>query len=325
MSRHGLLQWTLRRLLIAVPVVIGVTALAFTLIHLAPGDPIYLLAGDGGSPAYYAEMRAKYGLDRPLVEQFVRYARAVLTLDLGYSFLYQARVSSVLRDHLPASLLLGSVALAIATLGGFVIGTLAAVWPSRTFDRTARAVASVMYAAPVFWTGQMLILVFAVKTHWFPVAGMTSACDVHSGFAYAVDLAWHLTLPAIALSLTFLAVVIRVSRASVLETMREPFVGAAAARGLRAIHVLRRHVIRHSWMPLVALVGQHATGLVTGAALTETLFGWPGLGFLVFHASIHRDYPLVTGAFVLISAGVVLLNALTDAIGAWLDPRIRLV
>lgn len=317
-------HWVVRRVLLAIPVVVGVTTLTFILIHLAPGDPIYVLAGDGGSPSYYAEMRGKYGLDRSLTEQFVRYVRAVATGDFGYSFMFQAPVVGLLIDHAAASLLLGLSSLAIATIAGFVAGTLCAVTRSRTLDAAVRGTASVAYAAPVFWTGQVLVILAAVKLGWFPVGGMSTAREPLTGIAHVADVARHLALPAITLALPFAAVVARVSRASVLEGLQEPFVRAIYARGLSQWGVVTRHVIPNALVPVVALVGQHAAQIVASAALTEALFGWPGIGYLVLHASLHRDYPLVTAAFIVISSSVVFVNAIADAACGWLDPRIRL-
>ncbi len=316
-------QWIGRRLLIALPVVAGITALTFVLIHVAPGDPIYALAGDGGSPAYYAEMRARYGLDRPLVAQFATYTRIVFSGDLGYSFMFQAPVSSVLIDHLPSSLLLGGAALLLAVVCGVTLGVLCSVAPGTWLDRSIRVVSAVIYAAPVFWTGQVLMLLVALRLGLLPVAGMSSVREPLSGLAFAADVARHLILPAVALSLPFIAVVTSVTRASVLGMLREPFIRAAAARGATRWGLVVRHAAPNAALPVTALIGQHAAGLVAGAALTESLFGWPGIGYLVLHASLHRDYPLVTGAFILISAGVVLVNVATDAACAWLDPRAR--
>lgn len=323
MSARPAWRWAARRLLLAVPVVVAVTTLTFILIHLAPGDPIYLLAGDGGSPAYYAEMRQKYGLDRPLAEQFVRYAWAALSGDFGYSFMYQAPVTTVLRQHAPASLLLGATALALATAGGLLLG-LVSVGVPRWADRSIRAVSSILYAAPVFWTGQILILVLAVRFGLVPVGGMTTAREPLEGLALARDIAWHLVLPAATLALPFLAIILRVTRAAALEVLREPFVQAAYARGLTVRRVIARHAAGHVWAPVTTLVGMQAGTIVAGAALTEALFGWPGVGYLVLHGSLHRDYPLVTGAFIAISAAVVLFNAVADALCAWLDPRLSL-
>ena len=323
-SRRSRTRWLLHRFVLATGVVIGVATLTFALIHLAPGDPIYALAGDGGSPEYYADMRAKYGLDRPLVEQFGRYASAVAVADFGYSFMYQAPVARVLAQHAPASLLLGFSALALATCGGFTIGMIAGARSHGPFDAVTRALASITYAAPVFWTGQVLIIVFAVKLRLLPAGGITSARDDLHGLRSAIDIARHLVLPAIALSLPFMAVVARVTRAAIREALREPYVLAAAARGVTRRRIVMKHAAANALAPIVALIGEHAAGVVAGAALTEAVFGWPGLGYLVLHASLHRDYPLVTATFIVISSSVVFFNAAADVVCTYIDPRITL-
>lgn len=317
-------RWLTRRALLAVLVVAGVTTLTFILIHLAPGDPIYLLAGDGGNASYYDAMRAKYGLDRPLLDQFARYVRGVMSGDFGYSFMYQQPVLRVLLDHLPATLLLGAASLLLAVALGFGAALVCITWPVRVVDAAVRGAASIAFSAPVYWTGQVFIVIAAVKLGVLPAGGITSARESLEGFRYTGDLLWHLLLPAFTLALPFAAVVTRVSRASMLETLHEPHVRAALARGLSRPRLILRHVARNALIPVVALVGQHAAQLLAGAALTETLFGWPGVGHLVLHAGAHRDYPLVTAAFIFISAGVVFFNVFTDAATAWLDPRVRL-
>ena len=317
-------RWVLGRSLLALVVVVGVATLTFALIHLAPGDPIYVLAGDGGSPSYYADMRAKYGLDQPIVDQFVRYTRAVAVADFGYSFMYQTPVARVLAQHAPASLLLGFTSLILATTGGFFLGLVTGARPNTALDGIARALTSLAYSSPVFWTGQVFIILLAVRLRILPAGGMTSArTDLH-GFAFAADVAWHLILPAVTLALPFLAVVARVTRAAVITALQEPFVIAATARGLSRTRIVYRHAAAMAFVPIVALVGEHAASVVAGAALTEALFGWPGLGYLVLHASLHRDYPLVTATFIVISSSVVFFNAATDAACAYLDPRITL-
>ncbi|MBA3638442.1 MAG: ABC transporter permease [Acidobacteria bacterium] len=314
----------MRRALFALLVVAGVTILTFVLIHLAPGDPVYLLAGDGGSPAYYDEMRARYGLDRPLAEQLRRYLSAITTLELGYSFMFQAPVAKVLLEHAPASLLLGTTALLLGTALGLLAGLVCVTARSGGVDGTVRGLASALYAAPVFWTGQVLIILLAVRAGAFPAGGMTSARESLTGLGWTTNVLWHLALPAFTLSLPLAAVVARVTRAAMLDVMREPFVLASAARGFSRLRLLLRHIAPNAMVPVVTLIGQYAGQMAAGAALVEALFGWPGLGYLVLHASLHRDYPLVTAAFIGISASVVSFNALTDAVCAWLDPRIRL-
>ena len=317
-------QWIARRALLALVVVAGVATLAFALIHMAPGDPIYVLAGDGGNPSYYADMRAKYGLDRPLVEQFARYASAVTRADFGYSFMFQAPVARVLAQHAPASLLLGFTSLALASSVGFLLGLATGARPNGALDAAVRVLTSVAYSAPVFWTGQVFIILLAVTLELLPAGGITSArADLH-GVRHIADVSRHLILPAITLALPFMSVVARMTRAAVIDALQEPFVIAAAARGLSRRRIVMRHAGALALIPVVAVVGEHAASVVAGAALTEALFGWPGLGYLVLHASLHRDYPLVIAAFIVISSAVVVFNAVTDAICAYLDPRITL-
>ena len=323
-SRQALGRWLVHRAILSAGVVAGITILTFVLIHLAPGDPVYLLGGDGGSPAYYDEMRARYGTDRPILEQLARYVLAVATLDFGYSFMFQAPVVGVLTSHAPASLLLGTAALVLGTIVGLLAGGLCAITRSRALDGVVRWVASMLYAAPVFWTGQVLILLLAVGAGVFPAGGMTTARESITGLARSGDVLWHLALPAVTLSLPLAAVIARVTRAAMLEVMLEPFVLATSARGITRLRIVIRHVGPNAMVPVATLIGQHVGNIAAGAALVEALFGWPGLGYLVLHASLHRDYPLVTAAFIGISASVVFFNALTDAVCAWLDPRIRL-
>ena len=320
----GTARWIVRRTILALVVVAGVATLTFVLIHLAPGDPIYVLAGDGGSPSYYADMRAKYGLDRTLLDQFIRYVGAVTRADFGYSFMFQAPVARVLAQHAPASLLLGFTALTLATGAGFLVGLATGARPNGVLDGGVRALSSVAYSAPVFWTGQVFIILLAVKLGLFPAGGITSARTDLRGVRYLADVARHLVLPAITLALPFLAVVARVTHAAVADALQEPFALAAKARGLGRTRIVMRHAAVIAAIPVVALVGEHAASVVAGAALTEALFGWPGLGYLVLHASLHRDYPLVTATFIVISASVVLFNAATDVACAYLDPRITL-
>lgn len=319
-----LTRWALRRVLFAAPVVLGITTLTFTVIHLAPGDPLYLLGGDGGSPAYYDDLRTKFGLDRPLVEQFVLFVRAAMTGDLGHSFTYDAPVVRVIAEHAVPSVLLSGSAFGLALAGGVGLALLSTLHGGRRFDAAVQAAAAIMYSAPVYWTGQVLIIVVAVHWGLLPVGGMTSARHSYTGIERAFDVLRHLVLPAVALSMPLLAVVTRIARASLADALTEPFTQAALARGLSRRRVVIAHAAPHMMVALVTLAGQHAPQIVAGAAITEYLFGWPGLGSVILHASLHRDFPLVTSAFLMISSAVVLANAAADAVCAWLDPRIRL-
>ena len=201
------LAWLAGRLLLALPVIAGITVLTFFLIHLAPGDPLYLLAGDGGSPAYYAEMRAKFALDRPLPEQFATYARALVSGDFGYSFTYEAPVLEVVTRYAPATVLLGTTALALSALGGAFLASISVMQRSPLLDGAIRVASALMYSAPVYWTGQVLILLVAVKAGLLPVGGLTTARETLSGATLAVDVLQHLVLPAVTLAIPFMAVI----------------------------------------------------------------------------------------------------------------------
>ena len=267
-------------------------------------------------------MRARYGLDQPLLSQFPTYTRLVFSGDLGYSFMFQAPVARVLLDHLPSSLLLGGAALAFAVVCGVTLGMLASIAPDTWLDRAIRVVMSVIYAAPVFWTGQVLMLLFALKLGLLPVAGMASVRESLAGVSYAADVTRHLILPAVVLALPFIAVVTSVTRASIIGMLGEPFIRAAAARGVSRWGLVVQHAVTQRG---AAGHGPDWTARRWSRRRrsADRIVCWPGIGYLVLHASLHRDYPLVTGAFIVISAGVVLVNVLTDAACAWLDPRTR--
>ncbi len=310
----------LRRGLQAVPVVFGILTLTFVLVHLAPGDPVVFMAGEGGTPDYYAEMRARYGLDRPLPVQYVTYLTAVLRGDLGQSFEYQMPVVAVIAGRLPATLLLTATALLIAVLGGVLAGLLTALAPGSILDGAVRAATSMLAASPVFWTGQLLLLAFAVTWPLFPVGGAASL----RGDAAApwLDAAWHLVLPAVCLSLGFLALLARVVRAGVIGELARDYVRAARARGTSRRRAAVRHAFANALVPAITLVGHQAGSLLTGAGLVEVVFGWPGLGRLLIDATGQRDYPLVIAMLVSVSILVVAANVVTDVLYAAVDPRI---
>ncbi len=313
-----------RRLLAAVPLVIGVMAIAFTLIHLAPGDPIQALAGDGGDAAYYAAMRARYGLDRPLPEQFGRYTLAILRGDLGYSFSYGQPVGRVIVGRLPATLLLTGTALALSTALGILLGVLTATRPHSALDHGVAVATLTAYAMPVFWLGQLLVLLFAVRLGLLPVQGMVSVREGYTGARHLLDVARHLALPALTLALPQLALTARLTRTGLREALAEEYIATARAKGLAERAVLWRHALRNALLPVVTALGGHVGVLLTGAALTETVFAWPGLGRLLLDAALKRDYPLLMAIFLLVSLVVVAANLLTDLVYTALDPRVRL-
>lgn len=317
------MQYVVQRLLQAVPVLFGLLVFNFVLVHTAPGDPIYLLAGQSGDAAYYAEMRARFGLDRPLYEQLARYILNVVQGDFGYSFAYRQPVFQVILSRAPATLLLSVTGLCIATLLGVWLGTVAACHVDRPADHLISTATLIGYSMPAFWLGQVLLIVFAAGLGLFPVQGMTTARGGYSGVRYVLDIAWHLVLPSVTLGLLQLALVTRLTRTSLLEVLAEDFVRTARAKGLRPRRVLYGHALRNALLPVVTVVGGHVGTLLAGAVLTEIIFAWPGLGRLLYDATLSRDYPLLMAMFLIVSASVVLVNLLTDLTYGLLDPRVR--
>lgn len=323
-ARSGSLgRYLIRRLLQAVPLVLGILVITFALIHLAPGDPLIFLAGEGGNAAFYAEMRARYGLDQPIIAQFGHYLATTLHGDFGYSFAYQQPVFRVILSRLPATLLLMGTALVLSTTIGLLMGIVAAIRPHSALDHGIAAFTLTAYAMPVFWLGQLLVLLFAVRLNLLPVQGMITVREGYTGIHHVLDVIRHLTLPALTLALPQLALTARLTRTSVREALAEDFISVARAKGLAERAVLWRHALRNALLPIVTVTGGHISVVLTGAALTETIFAWPGLGRLLLDAALKRDYPLLMAIFLLVSATVIVVNLITDLVYTLLDPRVR--
>ncbi len=323
-ARSGSLgRYLVRRLLQAAPLVLGILAITFVLIHLAPGDPLISLAGEGGNAAFYAEMRARYGLDQPLIAQFGHYIVTTLHGDLGYSFAYQQPVFRVILGRLPATLLLMGTALAFSTTVGLLMGIMTAIRPHSALDHGVAAFTLTAYAMPVFWLGQLLVLLFAVRLNLLPVQGMVTVRENYTGIHHVIDVIRHLTLPALTLALPQLALTARLTRTSLREALAEEYISVARAKGLTERAVLWRHALRNALLPIVTVTGGHISVVLTGAALTETIFAWPGLGRLLLDAALKRDYPLLMAIFLLVSATVIIVNLITDLAYTMLDPRVR--
>ena len=316
-------RYVLRRLLQVLPAVAGILIVTFVIVHAAPGDPVVAVAGESGDQEYYQFMRAKFGLDRPLPEQFVRYSGNVLQGDLGVSFVQGQRVSDLIRERIPATLLLMGSALIVSTIGGIALGAMAARRPFGPFDLAASTAALVGYALPVFWLAQLAMLTIAFRTGWFPIQGMTDARAQYTGWAHVGDVARHLVLPAFVLAASELALVTRVARTGILTEMSSDYVRAAQAKGLSATGALLRHAMRNALLPVVTVIGTRIGFLFSGAVLVETVFGWPGLGRLVLTAAETRDHPVLLGMVLLVAFSLVVANLLTDLVYARVDPRIR--
>ena len=333
-----MLRYLVRRLLLLVPTFLGIVALTFFLIRLAPGDPILVLAGERGvSPERYAELQAQFGFDQPLFMQFLQYLGQVVSGDLGVSIVTRTPVLTEFMSLFPATLELSLVAITIAILVGIPFGVLAAVRRNTILDYGVMGASLVGYSMPIFWWALLLILFFSINLGWTPVAGRL-------GFLYDVDpvtgfmlidtllandrdaffsALHHLILPSIVLATIPLAVVARMTRSAMLEVLRENYIVAARARGLSRFAVIFRHALRNALIPVVTVIGLQVSILMTGAILTETIFSWPGIGKWLLESIYRRDYPVVQGGVLLIASIVILVNAMVDVLYAVINPRIR--
>ena len=314
----GLPAYALRRLFLAVPVLFGVSVLVFAVLHLAPGDPAAIMLGAQATKEDVVRLHRDLGLDQPLVVQYVRWMGHVLQGDLGRSIPLGRAVLPEVLLRFKATLVLTAGALLIAILLGLAAGIVSAVKQYTWLDRISMGVAVTGVSLPVFWTGIMLILLFALQLRWFPSSGMSSPYG--SGVA---DVLWHLVLPAVTLGTASAAALARLTRSSVLEIIRQDYVRSARAKGLAERAVIARHVLKNAINPIITVLGLQVGFLLGGAILTETVFSWPGLGSMMVRAIQARDYPLVQGGVLLIATSFVLVNLVVDLLYAVFDPRIR--
>lgn len=313
-----------RRLIAIVPTIIGILLLSFLLIHLAPGDPVIALAGTDGDAAYYAFMRERFGLDQSLPRQFVTWLQRVAVGDLGTSYVYGRSAAAVIAERIPATLLLTGTALLFAVVVAIPLGAFAAQRSDSARDVVISSVALSLYSAPVFWIGQLAILLIALRLGLLPVQGMTTAGALPSGTAHALDIGRHLILPMLVLASHEVAVLVRVTRAGVLEQMSREHVRTARAKGVSERAVLFRHALPRALLPVITMIGARAGHLLSGAVVVEIVFGWPGMGRLLLAALQSRDIPVVLAMFTMTSLAVVIVNLATDLAYASSDPRIRL-
>lgn len=320
-----ILGYSLRRLAQAVPIVIGIVVLNFLLLRLAPGDAATVLAGEaGGAPPEYVQLlRERFGLDQPVPVQLLIYLKNVLTLDLGYSFRHGMPVLSLILDRLWPTLLLMGASLLLSLGSGVLLGLLAASWVHSWRDNLISIAAVVAYATPLFWMGLMLILVFAIKLDWFPITGMEDVVAFNEGWDRVLDIAHHLVLPTLTLSLFYMALYTRLMRAALLDQRNMDYVTTARSKGLNERQITRRHVLRNAVLPVVTMAGVQVGSLLGGSVVVETVFAWPGLGTLAFQSLFARDYNLLLGIFFLSACLVVLVNLIVDLVYSALDPRIE--
>ena len=298
-----------RRLVLTIPVLLGVATLVFSLIHLIPGDPAQAMLGEAAPQSDVEELRRQLGLDRPLAEQYAVFLGGLVKGDLGTSLRTGLPVTEQIVERMPATFELAAAAMLVAILFSMPLGIAAAVRRGTVVDHAAMTVSLAGVSVPNFWLGPLLAIVFAVELGWLPVSGRGT---------------WaHLVLPAVSLGAALAAILARMTRATMLEELREPYVQAARARGVSRSRAVMRHAFRNSLIPVVTLVGLQFGAVLTGAVITETIFAWPGIGRLLIQSIGFRDYPLVQGCILLIALTYVAVNLVTDMLYGVLDPRIR--
>ena len=304
-----MVAYTLRRLALTVPVLLGVATLVFALIHLVPGDPAEAMLGESAPAADLAELRTRLGLDRPLLVQYQTYVLGLLRGNLGTSFRYNTPVAREIGQRLGRTAQLAFAAMAVAVLVALPLGVLGALYRGRWIDQVATTVSLLGVAMPNFWLGPLLAIVFAVSLGWLPVSGTGS---------------WrHLVLPAVTLGGALAALLARMTRATLIDELRELYVLAARARGISGTRAVVSHALRNSLIPVVTIIGLQLGAVLTGTIITETIFAWPGVGRLLIQAISFRDYPLVQGCILFIATTYVTMNLLVDLVYGWIDPRIR--
>ena len=317
-------RYALVRLLQIPPVLLGLVTVIWLVVRLAPGDPVLALVGDFPAPDEYVKrIREEFGLDRSLPEQFLRYVTAVARGDLGFSFVFRRPVLGLVLERAAATALLTVTALLFASLAGVAVGVLSARRPFSWVDGLISGGSVVGFSVPVFWLGQLLILLFAVTLGWLPAQGMVSVRENPEGWARVRDIALHLVLPAAALSLRSLAMTARLARASMLEVLGRDYIRTAQAKGAAGLRVLIGHALPNAVLPVLTLVGYNLGFVLAGSALVETVFGWPGMGRLLYDSVFARDFPVLLGIMIVVSLTVVLANLATDLLYAYFDPRIR--
>ena len=307
------------------PTLLVIAVLNFGIIQLAPGDAADVLAGESGgaTPQYMTQLRHRFGLDRPKYVQLLAYVKNVVTLDLGYSFRDGMPVRDLILQRLgPTLLLMGTTILFSITLG-VLLGILAAAHVKTWRDNLLSVLSLLSYATPLFWVGLMLIALFSLKLGWFPTSGMESVGAFYEGWDRVVDIAHHLVLPALTLTLFYMALYTRLMRATMLEQWGMDYVTTARAKGLTERRIAFRHVLRNAVLPVVTMASVQVGALLGGSVVVETVFGWPGMGLLAYQSLFARDVNLLLGIFFVSACLVVLVNLLADLIYFVLDPRIE--
>ncbi|MCY4518421.1 MAG: ABC transporter permease [Acidimicrobiaceae bacterium] len=310
----------------ALGLILAVVCLNFLLIHITPGDPATVIVGESGAgdPELLEQIRAQYGLDRPVIVQLGSYIGQVATGDLGDSYFFNQSVTSLILQRLWPTVLLVGTALTFAVAAGTMVGVATARRPESPLSHGATVLALVGFSMPVFWTGIMLVILFASAWKLLPVQGWHDVSYAPGLLGNVADVAEHLVLPALTLGLIYLAQYSRLSRASMLEVLESDYVRTARAKGLGERRVVYKHALRNAIIPVVTVIGLQFGALLSGALLVETVFNWPGLGRLAFDSILRRDTSVLLGVLLVSSGMVIVANLLTDLLYTVIDPRIRL-
>ena len=330
-------RYAVRRSLTVIPVLLGVSILVFGFIHLIPGDPASAMLGERATPEKVAEVKRRLGLDRPIPEQYLLYLGKIVRGDLGVSIVRGDPVATDLLRRFPATVELATSAIVLAVLFGVPIGIVSAVWRKSLVDSLSRVWALTGVSMPIFWLGLMLAWVFGVELRWLPTGFRLNAdtsfepvtnfvildAALQGNWPVLRDALRHLVLPALALATIPLAVIARMTRASMLEVLSRDYIRTAEAKGLSRAVVILHHALRNALLPVLTVIGLQVGHLLAGAILTETIFSWPGIGRWVYESIESRDYAIVQGASLLIAVIVVVVNLLTDLLYAAVDPRIK--
>lgn len=302
-------QYLLRRLLMIVPVLIGVSLVVFFMVRLIPGDPAQALAGERASAETVAMIRARFGLDRPLPVQYWLFISNAVRGDLGRSTRTRRPVASELRDMYPNTVRLAASAMSVAVVVGVTAGILSAVKQDTWVDNLSMLVALFGVSMPVFWLGLMLMYAFSVQLSWLPTAGMGTPA--------------HFVLPAITLGMSSAAMLARMTRSSMLEVLKQDYVRTARSKGLPELRIINKHALKNALIPVVTVLGLQFGTLLGGSVLTETVFAWPGVGRMMVESIMSRDYPMVQGAVLAVSLSFIFINLFVDILYVYLDPAIK--
>jgi peptide/nickel transport system permease protein len=308
----------IRRLIASVPVIVLVAVIAFSILHIVPGDPVAILIGNQEeyNEETAKEIKARLGLDKPIPFQFLSWFGGLFKGNLGSSIFTGHSVFDLIKPKLPVTFSLAMMGLALAVVVGIPMGVAAAWNYNKTIDRAVMVFAVIGFAVPGFWLAFNLIWLFAVKLSWFTVIG----CDYSHGVGGFLR---SMTLPTITLGVAFMALIARMTRSSMLEVLREDYIRTARAKGLRERLVMMRHALKPASIPVTTIIGLAFAGAITGVVVTETVYSCDGVGRMVVNAVTRRDFPIIQGVMVLFAASYVLVNLLVDVVYAYLDPRIR--